>query len=150
MLNQYSRYFFRPKILLSYFTHFSLMITLYTTLKNWYSSIYIEDIENNYKYNFFNLIAPFGLIVLILVNAFYIKLYYFEFPYFEKMRSNNLPWPWKENSQKFWRELPAMIKAYLRNDFILFPIGLCLVLKVFKVRYDLDSIPNFTKFWLTI
>ncbi len=43
-----------------------------------------------------------------------------------------------------------MIKTYLRNDFVIFPICLCFVLTVFQVNYAVDEIPSFTKWWLMI
>ena len=91
--------------------------------------------------------VPFIAATLILINAFYITLYVNKFPAIEKMKSNNLPWPWEEDWTKFKKLLPKIISTYLINDFVIFPIYMNVLFKFWDVRFDIESLPSFTEFW---
>ena len=71
---------------------------------------------------FFDFISPITFIVFIWSNAAYTFLYYFEIPFFEKYKVNNLEWPWKENPEKWKKGLKKLIFVHLLNNLILFPL----------------------------
>ena len=93
---------------------------------------------------------PLAGILLTIINLFYGILYFNEFEYFEKMKSNNLEWPWKENSKFFKKHLVDLIFTYLLNNGVIFPLCFIIFFTLFPCRTDLESLPSFTEFWLTI
>ena len=55
---------------------------------------------NSETFDFVELIKfaiPLNVGTLLLLNIFFISLYYFEFDWSKRMKVNNLDWPWKVN-----------------------------------------------------
>jgi len=121
------------------------MFIIFTTTTSFYKFIYIKDVIFEYYFTFFN--VPYITSVIVLINIFYITLYTNKFPYFEKLKANNLPWPWEEDWEKFKNHLPKVIATYIFNDFFLMPIYINIFFKFFEVRFDIESLPSFGEFW---
>jgi len=86
--------------------------------------------------------------LLAFVNIFYGFLYYNKFPAIEKNKSNGLPWPWEENSKKFWDHFPTVIWTYLSNLLIFFPLLVNIAMSFYDIRTDLESMPSFWETWI--
>ncbi len=56
----------------------------------------------------------------------------------------------ERKSQKILERISEMIKTYLTNKFIMFPLCFMTIFQFFKPRLDLESQPSFTEFWLVI
>ncbi len=109
-----------------------MMFVIYTVSTEFFKLTYIKDAI--FEYYFFAYIIPQALGLLILTNLFYLFLYYNKFPSIEKLKSNNLPWPWEEDSVRFWKEFPSYIWTYLSNQFILMPLFFALVFRFYVIR----------------
>lgn len=147
-VKKHDRTYFQSKTMVNIFIHLILLFTLYFSLSSYYEYIHKPDVMFEY-YSFFYL-KPLGVIVVFLINVFYITLYYNKFPMFEKMKANNLGWPWEEDAKKFKKLLPDLIKTYFINLLVIFPIYLSILIRIFPCRFDLESMPSFLEFVITI
>ncbi len=148
-VNVYHKSYLSTDTIMNIIFHFALM------------TLFFSGITSFYKYNFLNktinieriilnFLVPMGAITMIIVNIFYITLYYFQFDCFEKMKANNLDWPWILNPVKFKNELFDMLKTYFVNQFGFGTFFLYFSLKIFSIRFDFESLPSFSEFWITI
>jgi sterol desaturase/sphingolipid hydroxylase (fatty acid hydroxylase superfamily) len=96
-----------------------------------------------------NILSLFIFILLVIINIFYVTLYKNEFPFFEKFKCNNLPWPWKENLKKFKNELPGQVLLYLLNLLIIPPIFNYIFDSFLKFRID-NIYPQFSETIISI
>lgn len=125
--------------------HLTVLYVLNLATNGMYKIIYKESMSPEYIQTMF--LSPFVLGVIFLLNISYVFLYYNKIPYFEKLKSNNLPWPWEQDLKKFKKILPDMVFTYMKNQFILVPVYMSVALRLFTPRYDLDSLPSFFEFW---
>ncbi len=57
----------------------------------WYM---IEELYPNRDNRASNVVNLFEIPATLIPMIFFGVLYYFQFPYFEKYKANNVPWPW--------------------------------------------------------
>ena len=112
-IKDHDRSYFQPKRLMNWVLHFIILFTFYSTSTGLFKIIHIDHAISSYY--FLTFITPHTLMLLAFVNIFYGFLYYNKFPAIEKNKSNGLPWPWEENSKKFWDHFPTVIWTYLSN-----------------------------------
>ncbi len=99
-------------------------------------------------YIFFMYVFQYGGLTILFINVFFITLYYNKFPYFEKMKSNNLPWPWEQDMKKFKNDLFDILSTYAVNDFIIFPLIFNILFLFWDIRKGIDTLPTFTEYWV--
>jgi sterol desaturase/sphingolipid hydroxylase (fatty acid hydroxylase superfamily) len=147
-VKSHDRSFLQSKRLINIFLHFTFLFVLYVILSKYYAFVYKPDMIAEYYYFFF--FKAVGLVLVAALHIFYITLYYNKFPLFEKMKANSLAWPWEENPQEFKKMLPDLIKTYLLNLMVLAGICYSVIIRVFPVRFDIESAPSFFEFWIGI
>lgn len=145
---KHDRSYFQPKRIINVFLHLTTLFILFSGLTSYYKYIYKPDVL--FEYYSFLYVKPVGVLILSIVNAFYFILYFNKFPKFEKMKANNLGWPWEENPKKFKKLLPDLILTYALNALLFFPMFFSLIIRIFPCRFDLESLPSFFEFILTI
>ena len=95
-----------------------------------------KNLTNTLKESFKYFQKLYLLIALLIVNIIYITLYKLKLPYFEKMKSNNLPWPWEENKEKFRKDLKKIVFLYFFNITVVSNIFLMFFGRFIKCRYN--------------
>ena len=110
--------------------------------------MYKEGAGIDYYFSFY--MVPFSVFVISLINIFYIILYTKKFPEFEKLKSNNLPWPWEENWEKFKSDAPNIVWTYIRNNFMVFPIVFNLIFTFYNLDLNIDTMPSYPRFLFNV
>lgn len=130
--------------------HFGIFYFLYTKAVNLYLTT--PGIQKMNYQQLFAMSTKVQFIVAGVVHVFYISLYMFKIPFFEKFRSNNLPWSWETNDYKNF-SLMKQIGLYLFNILVLYQIVLRIMSYLFKpaATYTSEEIPSFlaTYLWYT-
>lgn len=143
----HSRKFLVPKRFMNWILHLTALFVIQKLVINFYKFLYRDDVDVHYYLQF--LFAPFVLALVIIINIFYITVYYTDLPYFRKLKANNVPWPWEEDFEKFKKILPDMIMTYATNKFILTPVYINIIFPIWKPDISMEGIPSFFRFWLT-
>ena len=128
--------------------HITSMYLIYKALIYFY--LPIKEKNLNFQYLFHTYFRYTISTTVILINIFYTTLYKFKFPIFEKLKINNLKWPWEENKEKFRKNLPKIISLYFFNQAILSNIFFYLVSNHVTCSYEKSNLPNFTTFLFKI
>ena len=78
-------------------------------------------------------------------HSVYYIFYHFEFPFIERYKCNDIPWPWNEDKERWRRLLRKSILVVLFNSNVI-PMILYMVLSHFKLlkqhAHTLDEIPD--------
>jgi len=94
----------------------------------------------------FHFAITYALITLTLVfsNIEYLIYYYIEHPFFEKYKTNPDPWPWKENKEKWSKDVKKVIRLSCFNCFIMTFLFLIpnIITNECPHRYDRESFPG--------
>ena len=138
----------KSNYIINYIIHFLVILTFYVVLKKLFILKYSEDMN---KFNWvFDYLSPLMGIFVIMINLSYFILYYFQFPFVEKMKINKLKWPWEENKNNFKKLLPDIILLYIMNQGFIANIFLLCFHNLIDTNYTLETIPNIFQFWLGI
>lgn len=138
----------RRNYLLNYLIHFLIILTFYKILTTTFISKYTEEMTK--KQWIFDYMNPSIAILLLIIHSFYFSLYYFKFPFFEKMKINNLKWPWEENKANFKKLLPGIILRYLINQVLITNIFLYFFHDSINTNFTPETLPNIFQFWLGV
>lgn len=86
--------------------------------------------------------------LMVWAHFFFISLYFFKIPFFEKYRSNNLPWSWETNNKNF--TLLKQVGVYIMNIGLIYFSILFTISYFMKPResYTSDRIPSFLQTYL--
>ena len=143
----HSRKFLVPKRLMNWILHLTVLFVIQKLSITFFKAIYKEDADVNYYLNIF--FAPFTLSLILIVNVCYIFIYYTNLPYFRKLKANNVPWPWEEDLERFKKILPEMIVTYMSNMFVLTPLYINIIFRIWKIDISMEGIPSFLRFFIT-
>ena len=97
----------------------------------------------------YKFLIPFSLSGIVLLNCFYVTLYYFEIPFFEKYKVNDLEWPWKSNPEHFNKIIYGAIYTYLFNYFS-FNLYLLLLGLWIQPEVDPNHLPTIPIYFIQI
>jgi sterol desaturase/sphingolipid hydroxylase (fatty acid hydroxylase superfamily) len=131
---------FALNLLVSYFFYNFLS---YTYLK-------LDESEITMKNLFLFYFRESVTYVILFINLFYFVLYYFKFDFVEKMKVNELPWPWEENKTVFLQKLPKILSLYFLNQVILGNLFYFFISFISNCQISKVSMPSFFSFWLQI
>lgn len=95
-------------------------------------------------------LSPITILFMLVLNSFFCALYYFELPFFERFKANNVDWPWKSNPVKFKSELPKVILVYCINTLFLLPAFMSLFVFLGYFAIETDKIPSFGVHFLLV
>ena len=126
---------------------FSYFALTYTFLPKYLSFIfpYITSIK---KLSML-FISPLGITMTLFSNLFFYICYRLNNKSIEKYKISNISWPW-ENSEKWKKDLPELIKTYLTNYLIFGSVSISICIAFAKPRYDLESLPSILEFLFQI
>ncbi len=138
-MKKHNRRYFSKEMFGCWVIHLVFMVFCQKFYIFWYDKVYDENFTMvNAIWQVF---IPLQILLLIVLNIFYYVLYVYKIPFFEKMKITNVPWPWEENSTKFFKkQLPDAIKTYLGN-LLLYMIILHVFKRFFYCRID-ESYPS--------
>jgi sterol desaturase/sphingolipid hydroxylase (fatty acid hydroxylase superfamily) len=88
-------------------------------------------------------IVPFVTLLLVILNAFFWTLYFFEMPFFDRFRVNPEPWLWKQNPAKWRKLLRDTVFVYAPQELLLAPIITRVYFFIFKVDLDISRTVGF-------
>ena len=114
-------------IIISFLHYYSKKLYIFFEKKN-----YTKSLADSFKY-FQKL---YLITILLFINIFYIILYKFKIPFFEKFKSNDSPWPWEENPKKFKKDIKKIIFLYLFNLVIISNFFIYFIGRFLKCRND--------------
>ncbi len=147
--NQHHKYLSIPTIF-SWILNIGVIYYSQVIVKYYFDKSDIEDQEIN-ALKILKFLSPQLTILLVLLNILFIALYKLKIPFFEKMKSNTVPWPWELDYEKFRKILPNHIFVYLFNLMVLNPVCL-LIYFTFVPQNPLNFTKNyeisFWKLWL--
>lgn len=86
------------------------------------------------------------LLTLIVVHSHWFIFYYFQFPYIEQFKDNDLPWPWQEDKQKWLIQLKDTIIVNAINGLVIYPPLLYASLYFFTPITKPNEIPGLSTF----
>ena len=109
-----------------FFTHYKQGMTAYEMSKTFTSKV---------------VSLPFTIL-----NLHYFTFYFFQFPWAEKYKDNNLPWPWQEKDVKFKKAFIGSIKTYIINTFGVFPPVFIFFMYCFPPDVNPENLPSIPKF----
>ena len=87
-----------------------------------------------------------AFITVVLVNLHYIAFYYFQWPWAEKYKDNNFPWPWNLKDHDFKAQLKDMMQTYIINQVFIFPPVFIAFLYLFPPDVRTETLPSVGKF----
>lgn len=88
---------------------------------------------------------------MIIVNLIYFGLYYFNFPWLEQYRLNDMPWPWESDPDQWRNSLWKVLRVYCVNQIMIFPVCFYLLTLYFSPDLSVEKIPDFLTFlWQSI
>lgn len=129
-------------ILISYF------VTCYILLPKLLSTVLAY--ASSYQVLTLLFISPLGITFALFSNVFFYVCYRLEHPWIEQFKVTNVEWPWKENPERWRRDLPKLVKTYLANYLIFGSPMISLAIRFAKPRTDLASLPSLLEFSMQI
>ena len=94
--------------------------------------------------------APLHTGFLLVCAGVYCFLYWLKSPFFERFKTNDLPWPWESNRAAFFSNLPNCIKRYLINQFVISSFILWCLKPIFPLNGDPNDLPSLPTVFLQI
>jgi uncharacterized membrane protein YhaH (DUF805 family) len=88
-------------------------------------------------------------IIWIFSSLFFATLHYFEFPFFEKYKAFDEPWPWLDNKSAWMKQLRNTLPIVLFNILVITPVfGLANYFSGIPVTHDfsVEGVPTSFKF----
>jgi sterol desaturase/sphingolipid hydroxylase (fatty acid hydroxylase superfamily) len=129
------------------FTAFTFLIYAYV---KFFFTYYVKE-ETGLIRLYFKYISPTLAPLIILSNLYWAFLYYFRFPFIEKFKVNNVPWPWEEDPKGWWSRFASCFKVYFINQALIFPVVFFVVTMFFKCDVSVANLPSyFTFLWQLI
>jgi sterol desaturase/sphingolipid hydroxylase (fatty acid hydroxylase superfamily) len=114
--------------------------------------IWPKQIENEGKFFFFaSIINHLG--IFIICNFVMWIIYKLEWDFFERYKTHDKPWPWKDDYQKWMKLIKQTILILFLNQGIILPLLLLnyYILDVCPHRVDFETLPSsFEVIWQTI
>ena len=84
--------------------------------------------------------------VALFFHSFYVCLYVFRVPFFEKFKSNTLPWPWEEDMESWKASVKDGLLTMTFHYFVLFPVPFSVWMNWFPLLAAEESLPTFWRF----
>ena len=84
---------------MNWILHLTVLFVLQKLVITFFKAIQKDDANVHHYLQF--LFAPFTLSLILMINIFYVTVYYTNLPYFKNLKANNVPWPWEENLERF-------------------------------------------------
>lgn len=98
-------------------TNFILAI-LFITIPYYLGKIYWPSLEESFpsrKNRIMFIVSFFEIPACIIPFIFFTILYIFKIPFFEKFKSNNIPWPWKVDKTAWKKRIKKILFVYFLN-----------------------------------
>ncbi len=104
---------------LSFLIHIITITVPYYLFQHYW--IYFEYLQSPFLKIFF--VGFISIMISVGISiGFYSTLYYYQFPFFEQFKTNNMPWPWKIDRKAWEKQLKNLLLHYCTNFFILGPL----------------------------
>ncbi len=105
------------------------------TLLNDFTKYFYKGKDDGYFHTFATLFIH--LLTWVIINLYYITLYYFQFEFTKKYKVSPAPWPWE---LKNWPEtLRTTILVLFLNIFIILPLFMCIYIYLDLCPHNLDT-----------
>lgn len=122
-----------------------LLALIFVTTTHWlgkgattYMEFHYEDeiLRQSLVIDFFQFVGMFFVTVL------YGTFYYYQFPAVEQYKSNDQPWPWKEDKNKFKKKLRHALGVYFFNSLLINPVLFFFLYKITKIDSSSATYPS--------
>lgn len=86
-------------------------------------------------------VAAFHQLCFTLINLCFMVIYKLNWNFLERYKVNDRPWPWMEDSQKWYKMLTDTIKLLFVNQLVVLPLSLTIYYLQGSAPYNMD--PNY-------
>lgn len=138
--------YFNRSLLSNLIVYFIYTFFLYQYNKFCFSKYYNNNMSNYQMVTIFT--SKVAMIPTVLINIHYWTFYYFQWHWAEKYKSNNVPWPWQLDKQK-WRKMRwNSFLTYVFNQLFIFPPIFYLLMHLFAPDNRTETFPDLFTFFL--